>query len=521
MSRQVKPTIIGGGIAGLATALCLAPRPVRLVVRTALGTEGSSLWAQGGIAAAVGPDDEPRYHAEDTIAAGAGLCDPDVVRQITDQAPWAIKQLASWGVPFDRDRAGQLDLGLEGGHGRRRIVHAHGDATGQTLMETLVRQVLATPSIERIEGVEAVGLLEDDTGLSGVNCRHGETNEPFPARAIVLATGGVGGLFEQTTNPLGARGQGLVMALAAGAELVDLEFIQYHPTALASGQHPLPLISEAVRGEGAYLVDERGERFAAELPGADLAPRDRVARAIWQHQKAGHLIFLDAREHPGSAFAARFPKIHAICRAQGLDPARDLLPVTPAVHYHMGGIAVDREGRSSRPGLWAVGEVASTGLHGANRLASNSLLEAVVCARAVAASIGAAAFPPIRHAMRPKAESGPTWGMLPAILSPSLGVIRHRESLERGLEAVLAVANEQRSGVLEARLAWLWIRAALWREESRGAHYRSDWPEARDFMRGHLRQDRSLAFVPVDRAPAGWSRAVGEGSGDLGRLTIS
>ncbi len=511
MSRKPKPTIIGGGIAGLATALCLAPHPVRLVVRTPLGTDGSSLWAQGGIAAAVGADDEPRLHAEDTIRAGAGLCDPAVVREITQEGPWAIEQLASWGVPFDRDAQGRLDLGLEGGHGRRRIVHARGDATGQSLMETLVRRVLAEPAIERIEGAQAVGLLEDEAGLSGVVCERPGGSDCFPARAIVLATGGVGGLFEQTTNPLSARGQGLLLALEAGAELVDLEFIQYHPTALATGQHPLPLISEAVRGEGACLVDEAGERFAADLPGAELAPRDRVARAIWQHQKAGHRIFLDARRHPGDAFAIRFPKIDAICRAHGLDPARDLLPVTPAVHYHMGGIAVDREGRSSRPGLWAVGETASTGLHGANRLASNSLLEAVVCARAVAASIAASPLPPLRHETGPRTGSAPTWGRLPGILARSLGVIRNRESLESGLEEIRAVVEERSSGATEARLAWLWIRAALWREESRGSHYRSDWPEPREHGFGHLRQDRTHGFLKVERAPATRGGAAGDG----------
>ncbi len=501
MSREPKPTIVGGGIAGLTTALCLAPLPVRLLVRTPLGAEGSSLWAQGGIAAAVGPDDAPTRHAEDTIAVGGGLCDPAVVHRITAEAPWAVEQLAAWGVPFDRDAGGRLALGLEGGHGRRRIVHARGDATGQTIMETLVSRVLAEPAIEWIEGAEAIGLVEDEIGLCGVDCRIGEKRVRFPARAIVLATGGVGGLFEQTTNPVTARGQGLVLALAAGAELVDLEFIQYHPTALAIGRQPLPLISEAVRGEGACLVDERGERFAAGLPGAELASRDRVAHAIWQHREAGHQVFLDARRRPGQFFAERFPKIHAICRSYGLDPAVDLLPVTPAVHYHMGGIAVDGDGRSSLPGLWAVGEVASTGLHGANRLASNSLLEAVVCARAAAGSIRASGpFLPPRGKAPPGTGCEPHWGGLPAILSRCLGVVRDRESLERGLDQV-GVAAGGSAGGAEAHLAWLWIRAALWREESRGAHYRSDRPETQASWARHLRQDRSQAFLPAAPTP--------------------
>jgi L-aspartate oxidase len=269
-----------------------------------------------------------------------------------------------------------LLLGLEAAHGRRRIVHAGGDRSGSEIMRALIAAVRQTPSITVLDGVEARRLLVADGRVAGVLAASATETLVLPASRVVIATGGLGGLYRHTTNPLGALGQGVALAARAGAVLADMEFVQFHPTALDVGLDPMPLVSEAVRGEGAVLIDESGGRFTDELK-----PRDQVSRAVWRHLGDGHPVFLDAREALGTRFAARFPAIAAHCRAAGLDPARDAIPVRPAVHYHMGGIAVDAEGRSTVPGLWAAGEVAATGLHGANRLASNSLLEAAVCGR--------------------------------------------------------------------------------------------------------------------------------------------
>ena len=288
---------------------------------------------------------------------------------------------------FDRDPAGRLALGLEAAHARRRIVHVAGDGTGAAIMRALVAAVQATPSITVIEGLEARRLLVDDRGIAGVLAAGPADACLLPSRRVVLATGGLGGLYAHTTNPLGAIGQGLVLAARAGAALADMEFVQFHPTALDVGLDPMPLVSEAVRGEGAVLVDETGARFMAGKGRGELEPRDVVSRAVAAHIAAGHRVFLDARPALGADFARHFPGITARCRAAGIDPVRQPIPVRPAVHYHMGGIAVDAEGRSTIEGLWACGEVAASGLHGANRLASNSLLEAVVMASAVADSI--------------------------------------------------------------------------------------------------------------------------------------
>src|SRR5258708_2524724 len=384
------PVIIGGGIAGLMTALRLAPHPTVLLSKAPLGVEASTPWAQGGLAASLGDDDEPKLHLADTLGAGAGLCDADISGRIVRAAPAAIDALARLGVAFDRTADGALALGLEAAHSRRRIVRAAGDGAGRELMRTLVRAVRHTPSITVIEGGEARRLLIDDNVVTGVLAAGPSGPLVFATQRVVLATGGIGGLFLDTTNPLGCFGQGLALAARAGAELGDLEFIQFHPTALDGPDRPMKLVSEAVRGEGAVLVDETGRRFLANEPGAELAPRDVVARGIWRHIVDWHRGFLDAREKPGADFAERFPVIAGFCRAAGIDPATQPIPVRPAAHYHMGGVAVDGAGRSSIAGLWACGEVASTGLHGANRLASNSLTEAVVCAGSVAES-GAAA----------------------------------------------------------------------------------------------------------------------------------
>ncbi|MBN9432170.1 MAG: L-aspartate oxidase [Bosea sp.] len=474
-----RPVIVGAGLAGLATALFLAPRPVVLVTKAPLGAEASSPWAQGGMAAAIGEDDHPDLHAGDTIAAGDGLCDESAVRRIIEAAPKAIAALARFGVGFDRHPEGGFRLGLEAAHGRNRIVHADGDGTGREIVRALVAAVRTTPSVTCLEHAEVRRILTDSHGsVAGVLIASADGVAPLPTRRVVLATGGIGGLFEESTNPRGCFGQGLVLAARAGAVIADPEFVQFHPTAFASAARPMRLVSEAVRGEGATLVDEAGRRFLASEPGAELAPRDIVARAIGRQIEAGHDVYLDARERPGRGFATRFPSIAAICRAEGLDPERDPIPVRPAAHYHMGGVAVDAEGRSTVEGLWAAGEVASTGLHGANRLASNSLTEAAVMAAAVAASIGASEAPPEGRIAPTLAVSlpAPDPAQVRPILSRHAGLIRHADSLRRAVMDLLPMASG-RGAAADPALAALFVTVgASLRQESRGAHFRSDHP---------------------------------------------
>lgn len=470
------PIIIGGGLAGLMTALRLAPRPVILLARMPLAEGAASAWAQGGVAAALGDDDRPSLHADDTLAAGDGLTDPAVARRIAAAAPDAIATLERLGVVFDRDTSGRLALGLEAAHARRRIVHAAGDGTGAAIMRALIAAVRATPSITVIEGLEARRLLVDDRGISGVLAAGPHSACLLSSRTVVLATGGLGGLFAHTTNPLGAIGQGIALAARAGATLTDMEFVQFHPTALDVGLDPMPLVSEAVRGEGAVLIDETGTRFMEGKGRAELEPRDVVSRAVAAHIGCGHKVFLDARPSLGTDFAAHFPAITARCRAAGIDPARQAIPVRPAVHYHMGGVAVDAAGRSTVEGLWACGEVSATGLHGANRLASNSLLEAVVGAGCVAESISgmaAASLPAPRPTALPAA---PDVTVLRTLVSDTLGVVRDRAGLQTAIARLQPIAFTDDAAADPALVALAIATAALAREESRGGHWRRDFP---------------------------------------------
>ncbi len=470
-----RPVIVGGGLAGLMTALQLAPRPVVVLSPVALGFEASSVWAQGGVAASVGEGDDPDQHLADTLAAGDGLCDEAAARTILEGAGEAIATLVAMGARFDRDAAGALSLGLEAAHGRRRIVHAQGDSSGREIMRAVVAAVRACPSITVLEGVEARRLLTKNGRVTGVLAASPRGAMTFAANQVVLATGGIGGLFTRSTNPARCFGQGLAMAARAGAALADLEFVQFHPTGLDVPGTPVGLVSEAVRGEGALLVDETGRRFMADVPGAELAPRDVVARAIWAELQASHQTYLDARGMVGG-FAHHFPTVAGLCHAHGIDPDREPIPVRPAEHYHMGGIAVDADGRSSLAGLWACGEVARTGLHGANRLASNSLLEAVVCARAVARSIAGTASErlaaPRESALPVRQEPD----ALRATITAAIGVLRDRESLEVGIEALLPLATGTSAGADAALVGLMIAVAAEARRESRGGHSRTDWP---------------------------------------------
>jgi L-aspartate oxidase len=472
-----RPVIIGGGAAGLMTALQLAPEPVVLLSRSPLGAEASSMWAQGGLAAAMGDDDDPGLHWKDTIAAGAGLCDEAVARRIVHAAPQAVEHLARLGVGFDRRPDGSWRLGLEAAHSRKRIVHATGDGTGREIMRALIGVVRRHPSITLLEGVEARRLIVEDEAIRGVLAASAQGPLVIATGRVVLATGGIGGLFLDSTNPAGCFGQGLALAARAGATLSDLEFIQFHPTAFDGPSRPMPLLTEAIRGDGATLIDETGQRFMAEEVGAELAPRDIVARAVWRHRAQGHRVFLDARRHPGKDFAQRYPIISAFCKMAGIDPAADPIPVRPAVHYHMGGVAVDGEGRSTVQGLWACGEVGRTGLHGANRLASNSLMEAIVCAQWVAESVKgaiASGAPACAVGALPP-PSDPS--VVRVLVSHGLGVLRDRQAIEGVIRNLhpLAAGN---SAASDPALVGLMIAvAALGREESRGGHYRTDFPD--------------------------------------------
>ena len=489
--RPERTIVLGAGIAGLATALALEPRPVTIVTPGPVDAGAATAWAQGGIAAALGRDDSPARHADDTLAAGAGLCDPAVVAAVTQAAPDAIRRLEAWGVAFDRAQDGGHSgdgyaRGLEGGHALARVLHAGGDRSGAAIRQALLRAAQASPSIAFAPHRRPTALLTAGGRVAGVRLQPtdatGEPGDPqdLPARAAVLATGGYAALYAATTNPLGNWGGGLALAARAGARLRDLEFVQFHPTAIDLPGDPLALASEAIRGAGARLLDDTGRPVTDGVPGGDLAPRDRVAACVARARAAGRRVYLDTPGALGADFAERFPGVAGHCRAAGLDPARQPIPVRPAAHFTMGGVAADAWGRTSLPGLWACGETAATGLHGANRLASNSLLEGVAMAPWVAESI---ADTPAPAHDRPLAPAGPplravdpaALRTLRRLMQANVGVVRS----QAGLSEARAEIDALRIGADgPADVALLLATAALRRTESRGAHQRSDHPAA-------------------------------------------
>jgi L-aspartate oxidase len=481
--------IVGGGLAGLFCALKLAPRPVTLISAAPLGQGASSAWAQGGIAAAVADGDTPEAHAADTVAVGGGIVDQAVALGLAREAAARIHDLLAYGVPFDRDLEGRLAVGREAAHSARRIVHVRGDGAGAAIIAALSEAVRRTPSIRLIEGFAADGLLTEDGAVTGLQLRQTGNVLARPrliaSPAVVLATGGIGHLYDATTNPAEASGSGLAIAARAGAVIADPEFVQFHPTAIMVGRDPAPLATEALRGEGATLINGHAERFMlARHPLAELAPRDVVARGVFAEIAAGRGAFLDARQALGARFADKFPTVHASCISAGIDPATQAIPIAPAAHYHMGGIAVDARGRSSIDGLWAAGEVSSTGAHGANRLASNSLLEAVVYAARIAEDIAGQAIPaparaPDALVTAPEAAPDPAAiRRLRATMSTRVGVIREDDGLADAVRSFAALEREApSSAVRNMATSALLVAAAAWsRRESRGAHFRSDHP---------------------------------------------
>jgi L-aspartate oxidase len=510
-STRADVVVIGSGIAGLTTALRLRNQVDKILVVTKdVLSAGSTQWAQGGIAAALGPGDTPEQHETDTLVAGAGACNLDAVRVLVNEGPDAVRELIALGTNFDHDADGVLSLTREGGHLRDRIAHAGGDATGAEIQRALTAAVAAAPEIEVIQHALAVDLLLGEGGaVAGVTLHvMGEGQRDgvgaVHCRAVVLASGGLGQVFSQTTNPAVSTGDGMALALRAGATLRDLEFVQFHPTVMYLGpdsRGQQPLISEAVRGEGAFLVDFEGNRFMQgvhEL--ADLAPRDVVAKAITRRMnETGHPhMWLDAG-HLGSEFwEKRFPTILATARSHGVDPVTELLPVAPACHYASGGVRTDLHGRTDVAGLYATGEVACSGVHGANRLASNSLLEGLVFSRRIAAVLPDELrpwSPPVADGRTEGLVAGQARGELQEAMTSRVGVLRNAEGLAEAAELL------DKIGTSEAHVvdldSWettnlLTISAALTdaaalRKETRGSHWREDHPDRDDaHFAGHF-----------------------------------
>lgn len=511
--------VVGAGLAGLFCALKMAPRPVTVLSPKPLGFGASSAWAQGGVAAAVGEGDSAHAHAIDTGIAGAGIVDMDVAERVAAEAAARIEDLARWGTPFDRDAEGHYQLSREAAHSVNRVVRVSGDRAGREIMAALIDEVRRTPSIRIVEGITAVDLAVADGRVIGVYTRKlgDKYGEPIliRARATVLAAGGLGGLYAVTTNPPGVRGHAMGMAARAGAIIADAEFVQFHPTAILTGADPAPLATEALRGEGAILVNELGERFMPAIhEDAELAPRDVVARANFRQIQAGHKVFLDTRQCLGEKILTAYPTVAKYCHDAGIDPVKDMIPVTPAAHFHMGGVKVTERGRSSLPGLWVCGEASCTGLHGANRLASNSLLEAVVFGARIAEDIGG--LEPIRMALPPfegidwdeakgeeveaRLRNHPAVQELRQIMSTQVGVERNDEGLRSALKRI-AILEKTATGVTRSFLnmtvsATLVAAAALKRTESRGGHFRTDYPAQDDKWMNHttMTLDEALAI---------------------------
>jgi L-aspartate oxidase len=487
--------VVGSGIAGLHTAWRASQHGDVLLLTKRSLFDSATAYAQGGIAAALGAGDSPTLHRRDTLAAGAALCDAAAVEVLVEEGPARVRELQTAGAEFDLDPSGQLKLGREAAHSTNRIVHAHGDQTGAEVARTLIERVRASTRIRVLERARVLDMIVTRGTAAGVRASIAGKAVEIIADATVFATGGCGQVFRYTTNPMVATGDGYAIAHRAGVTLADMEFVQFHPTALDTPENPLALISEAVRGEGAILVNEKGVRFMLkEHRDAELAPRDVVSRAIYREQKRSR-VYLDARKL-GRGFTQRFPGIFALCSARGIDPRKDLIPVTPAAHYMMGGIVTDLIGHSSMPRLYAVGEVARTGVHGANRLASNSLLEGLVFAERVARDLANVTpmktVPAVKQwQVPPLADRGAAHvaaERIRAVMWQHAAITRTAKGLRTALAELTDIEQRLPSGATEelnlVQTARLITEAALLRKESRGGHYRSDFPRAKSVWRG-------------------------------------
>ena len=488
--------VVGSGVAGLHTAWRASEQGSVLLLTKRSLFDSATSYAQGGIAAALGAGDSPELHRRDTLAAGAALCDAAAVQVLVEEGPTRVRDLQAAGARFDLEpETGRLKLGREAAHSRKRIVHAHGDQTGAEVARTLVARVRRSKRIKVLESARVLELIVHRGECAGVRASVRGAATEIIADATVLATGGGGQVYRYTTNPVVATGDGYAIAHRAGVTLSDMEFVQFHPTALDTPENPLALISEAVRGEGATLVNDTGKRFMRNIHKlAELAPRDVVARAIVREQRAGRRVYLDARKL-APTFARRFPGILALCRARGIDPRRDLIPVTPAAHYMMGGIVTDLRGRSSVERLYAVGEVSRTGVHGANRLASNSLLEGLVfaerAARDIVATAPLASVPPKQRWSVPVLEdrgaAQVAADLVREVMWRDAGVIRTAAGLRSAAHRLADIEKRLPTGATEelnlVQTARLIVQGAISRKESRGGHFRSDFPRAKGAWR--------------------------------------
>lgn len=501
IGTRVDTLVIGGGVAGFSAAIAAARHgSVLLVTKEGVGDSNTG-WAQGGVAVVLGEDDSLEAHVEDTIATGQGLCERETVRAVVEEGPARVRELLDWGGDFDKE-GGSLHLTREGGHTHHRIIHAAGDATGREFVRTLWAQVRDAEQITTWDFSTAVRLLvEDGRCVGAVVLRDRQTPVVVGARATILATGGAGRVWRETTNPSIATGDGVAIAARAGAIVADLEFMQFHPTTLYVAGAARHLITEAVRGEGGYLVDFKGERFVFRYhPDGELAPRDVVSRAIVQHlaHTDDQAAFLDLR-HLGAGVRKRFPGLDRTCKLYNLDITRDLIPVHPSAHYLIGGVLVDASGRTTVPGLFAAGEVAMSGLHGANRLASNSLLEGLVLGQRTGSLAGQTeASVPTRVHVEDRKRPLPASilnvpdmiNSLASLMWRRVGILRDGDGLRGAVERLETwrayveqvdfqdVAGFEMENMLT--VATLVARGASWREESRGTHHRSDCPEKND-----------------------------------------
>ena len=512
--------IVGGGVAGLNAALNLAPRKVCVITKNSLGINTSSSWAQGGIAAPFSKDDSNESHINDTLATAKGLAKSEVVREVISESINIIKDLENIGVEFDKNSDGTFNLGLEAAHSFNRIVKSKGDSSGIEIMRGLTEKVRSSDHITVLENVSIDSIMMEHNTIYGVIGHLNNQNLPenhvvIQSPNVILATGGLGGIFANTTNPRTSYGEGIALAAEAGAIITDMEFVQFHPTGLDFGLDPTPLATEAIRGEGATLVNQHNERFMLGVhPQAELASRDIIAQSIFDQIENGNSVFLDCRENIGNDFGKQFPQVKSYCDKADIDPSSELIPIIPVAHYHIGGIKTDLKGRSSVEGLWCCGEVAATGIHGANRLASNSILESLVFAKIVAEEINKNPIKKIndvsqsfirtyKEKTRNKIRAKKYIWQLRSSMMRNLGIVRNSQSIIRGLKDIVRIERESKG--LSAKLndmilvSKFIIVGAYKRKESRGCHLRSDYISSNEKYKLNIDQDLNSMELDIQK----------------------